>query len=593
MKLPDSWIETTVGKVIIDMQPGFAQRPGDEDSGSTPQIRTHNVSPDGKITLEGIKHVTVGSKELEKYRLKKGDVVFNNTNSEEWVGKTAVFDQEGVYVFSNHMTRLRTNQELILPEYLAVYLHLLWAMGYSKTRAKRWVSQAGIEGSMLLSFKIQLPAIQEQQRIVDLLNQLKEVVTLRVKFDDLLIQAKRQIFEEIFGNPNPRANTRWPIVKLGSVVTVATGGTPPREQADSFGGSIAWVKSTDLTDTPIIKTDESVTELGIQRSNARVYPKNTIMLAMYGQGQTRGRTGKLLIEASCNQACAALLPNEELLPDYLWVWLQLSYDAVRSLGRGGQQENLNLDIIRNIKLPKPPVDLQRTFSERLGQLLEIVKNAEVTKQQTEVLISALRIDALTGTATAQWREKHALEIQKEVLQRDELLHNITSKPHKAEEPDDRSQPAAPKSVRAKTRDSAPSQLSKPAEHGRPARYWLLNELSEFQGAVWTMLQHEWRNLVIVDDPEAFNDFCTNEQTTWPIEHFNASPNRIRRTLEQLAGLGLIAKVSVLRQNAVTQQTEYLTAFRPLRDDENTRLRDAAMLKNAIDSNETSSGNLEE
>jgi type I restriction enzyme S subunit len=108
-----------------------------------------------------------------------------------------------------------------------------------------------------------------------------------------------------------------------------------------------------------------------------------------------------------------------------------------------------------------------------------------------------------------------------------------------------------------------------------------------------MLQHEWRNLVIVDDPEAFNDFCTNEQTTWPIEHFNASPNRIRRTLEQLAGLGLIAKVSVLRQNAVTQQTEYLTAFRPLRDDENTRLRDAAMLKNAIDSNETSSGNLEE
>ena len=101
--------------------------------------------------------------------------------------------------------------------------------------------------------------------------------------------------------------------------SVATGGTPSREQVDNFGGSVFWVKSTDLTDTPIQQTNECLTELGIQSSNVRVYPKNTILLAMYGQGQTRGRTGKLLVEAGCNQACAALLPSEELLPDYLWI----------------------------------------------------------------------------------------------------------------------------------------------------------------------------------------------------------------------------------------------------------------------------------
>lgn len=566
MKLPESWIETTVSKVIVDMQPGFAQKPGEEDEGTTPQIRTHNVTPDGKISLEGIKHVTASTKELEKYLLKKGDVIFNNTNSEEWVGKTAVFDQEGEYVFSNHMTRLRVNEELILPEYVASYLHFLWAMGYSKTRAKRWVSQAGIEGSMLLSFKIQLPTIQEQQRIVGLLNQSEELGRHQGKFDNLLIHAKHQLFVELFGDPNPRANTAWPIVKLGSLVTVATGGTPSREQPDSFGGVIAWVKSTDLNDTPIVETDESITELGIQRSNAKVYPRNTIMLAMYGQGQTRGRTGKLLIEASCNQACAALLPSEELLPDYLWVWLQLSYDAVRSLGRGGQQENLNLDIIRNIKLPKPPIDLQREFSKRLNQLLEVVKNAEAVKRQTDELIAALRIDALTGAATAQWREKHAAEIREAAEQRDDLLKQQGAKVENHKEI-----PALPVKEQA-------------SETKRPARYWLTNELSELQHAVWLMLRDEWRNIVVVDDLETFNDFCTNPQTNWPIEHFNASPNRIRRTLEQLAALGLIAKVSVPRQNAITQQTEYLTAFRPLRDDENTRLRDATMLKNELNPN---------
>ena len=149
MKLPSSWIETTLGKIVVDVQPGFAQKPGDEDEGTTPQVRTHNVSPDGKFTLVGIKHVSASPRELERYRLARGDVIFNNTNSEEWVGKTAIFEHDGEYVFSNHMTRLRVDSKLVSPRYLAAYLHQLWSMGYSKTRAKRWVSQAGIESATL------------------------------------------------------------------------------------------------------------------------------------------------------------------------------------------------------------------------------------------------------------------------------------------------------------------------------------------------------------------------------------------------------------------------------------------------------------
>ncbi len=112
------WRDVFLSDVIESAQPGFAQRPGEEDEGSTPQIRTHNVSPNGRITLEGIKHVTVTDGDLERYRLLPGDIVFNNTNSEEWVGKTAVFDQHGgVFVYSNHMTRIRVRRELVLPEF--------------------------------------------------------------------------------------------------------------------------------------------------------------------------------------------------------------------------------------------------------------------------------------------------------------------------------------------------------------------------------------------------------------------------------------------------------------------------------------------
>ena len=100
-----------------------------------------------------------------------------------------------------------------------------------------------------------------------------------------------------------------------------------------------------------------------------------------------------------------------------------------------------------------------------------------------------------------------------------------------------------------------------------------------------MMRHEWRGSIIVDDPDLLNDFCTNPQTAWRIEHFNASPNHVRRVLEQLAALGLVAKVSVPRANSLTQETEYLTAFRPLREDENTRLVDADTLRKALSSDQ--------
>src|ERR1019366_4489106 len=103
MNLPHSWLEVGLRNIVVDIQSGFAQRPGDEDLGTVPQIRTHNVTPDGHITKEGIKHVTPSQAELARFSLRKLDVIFNNTNSEEWVGKTALFDLEGQYVFSNHM----------------------------------------------------------------------------------------------------------------------------------------------------------------------------------------------------------------------------------------------------------------------------------------------------------------------------------------------------------------------------------------------------------------------------------------------------------------------------------------------------------
>src|SRR5260221_8454765 len=111
MNLPPRWILVNLGNVITEMQPGFARRPNNEAVG-TPQLRTNNVSPLGNIDLSEIKYVDATKADISKYSLRRGDVIFNNTNSIEWVGKTAYFDLDELYVISNHMTRIRVDERI-------------------------------------------------------------------------------------------------------------------------------------------------------------------------------------------------------------------------------------------------------------------------------------------------------------------------------------------------------------------------------------------------------------------------------------------------------------------------------------------------
>ena len=113
---------------------------------------------------------------------------------------------------------------------------------------------------------------------------------------------------------------------------------------------------------------------------------------------------------------------------------------------------------------------------------------------------------------------------------------------------------------------------------------MIGQLSSFQHEVWNTLRFEWRGSVLADDPVAFEEFCTSPQTAWRLEGFAAGREQVRRALDQLAAMGLIRKMSLPRPDSTTGRTEYLTAFRPLREaeygsrpEEDTALADAERL----------------
>ena len=128
----------------------------------------------------------------------------------------------------------------------------------------------------------------------------------------------------------------------------------------------------------ICNTDEKITQAGLDNSSAKIIPPNTVLIAMYGQGKTRGMTGYTSIECATNQACACILPCEQFNQNYLWRYMILSYDKLRDMAKGGNQPNLNIGIIKNFPVLKPPIELQNdfaTFVERVDQQKQTVQQS--------------------------------------------------------------------------------------------------------------------------------------------------------------------------------------------------------------------------
>ncbi|MBJ8497004.1 restriction endonuclease subunit S [Acinetobacter oleivorans] len=572
MNLPETWVQTTVRAVVEDIQPGFAQKPGEENEGTTPQIRTHNITPNGKISLEGIKHITGSKKELIRYSLTAGDVIFNNTNSEDWVGKTAVFDQEGEFVFSNHMTRLRVRKELILPEYLAGYLQLLWSIGYSKTRAKRWVSQAGIESDTLASFKIPLPTLPEQQRIVDVLKQVEAVTKARNSINDQVDHLVRTAYSEHFsdwftadGLINPvRISDYVANSQYGLSEAMGETGTHAVLRMNSITTS-GWLNLTDLKYARLSEKDIESTELHdgdllFNRTNSKeLVGKCAIWRPVKGRFSFASYLVRLRLKPG-------------MLPEFLWATLNSAYGKYRLLNSAKQavsMANVSPTDLGRITIPLPPLSLQNKFAKLIREIETMRKQILCRIEMYSELQEIINHEALVGELTTQWRKVHTSEIIKASRIRDALLRENGTK-------------VIPTST-AKVRNIEPTELSV-----RTKRHWLLAELSEFQRQLLMAFikncQQRGQPLP-VDDPEVFAHFCNDATVMEHLQAFGQSHgNRIRRSLSQLSALGLIAKITLPHQDLESGKSEYLKAFRPLRPEEFTRLADIQILRKAMSPN---------
>lgn len=165
---------------------------------------------------------------------------------------------------------------------------------------------------------------------------------------------------------------------LSSVARTGSGTTPSRSRKDYWSpATTPWVKTGEIAFAPIKSTEESVSDLALTECSLPVLPIGTVLVAMYGQGKTRGQSAVLEVEATTNQACFAIFPNESFDPYYLQYWLRYSYEKLRSAsdGRGGNQSNLNGEILGSVEAPWVHRTAQANISAHLQSQLAAVEDA--------------------------------------------------------------------------------------------------------------------------------------------------------------------------------------------------------------------------
>jgi type I restriction enzyme S subunit len=185
----------------------------------------------------------------------------------------------------------------------------------------------------------------------------------------------------------------WVWCRLGSdLAIVGTGATP--QTSNSFyyqNGTIDWITSS-ATNHPIVtQAEKKITEKALLETNYKVFPVGTLIVAMYGQGKTRGQITELGIPAATNQACAALLLHDssESHKKYVTLCFQKQYEEIRCLASGGSQPNLNMEKIKATAIPLPPLAEQQAIVTRVDSLMATIDALEKQRVETQNLASLL------------------------------------------------------------------------------------------------------------------------------------------------------------------------------------------------------------
>ncbi len=197
---------------------------------------------------------------------------------------------------------------------------------------------------------------------------------LVVEKEKLAADGEYNLSGERYRESKTSRSQKWPLVELGEVCETSSGGTPARGKANYYeAGKIPWLRSGEVSQGEIFRSELFITEEGSKNSSAKIFRSNTVLVAMYGA--TAGEVGILRFDACTKQAICGITPDNRLLPDFLYLFLKASKQLLIRLAGGGAQPNISQKIIRKIRIPLPPLEVQQEIVAEIEGYQKVIDGA--------------------------------------------------------------------------------------------------------------------------------------------------------------------------------------------------------------------------
>lgn len=235
----------------------------------------------------------------------------------------------------------------------------------------------------LKELEIPLPPLDEQKRLVSLLDTLFAKIDRSIELTSENITAADALLPSALNTVFGELGEKWETKKLGDIATVGTGVTPLKSKHEYYeNGTINWITSKATNNDFVLEAEQKISEVATKECRLKIYTKGTLIVALYGQGKTRGQVSELMIHSTINQAIAAISVYKENSTSFIKYFFKKSYLELRDKASGGTQDNLNLSIIKSIEIPLPPLHIQTqtvAYLDSIRDKVEILKRVQNDK----------------------------------------------------------------------------------------------------------------------------------------------------------------------------------------------------------------------
>ena len=363
-----------------------------------PVLRANNIQKN--LVLNDLVYVP-SDLVKEDQMIRKGDIVLAmSSGSKDLVGKSAQADTDIKAAFGTFCGLIRS-KENVDSKFLGLYFQTQEYRNFVSYQSKG-VNICNLKKKDIESLLIPLPPLPTQHAIVARIESLFAELDKGVEHLRTAQQKLKTYRQAVLNYWLTNGSEKWEKVKLSDVADVNTGSTPKRGNNGYWeNGNIPWITSGETNNQYITKATEFITTKAIAETNCKMIPKGSLVIAMYGEGKTRGKCAELLIDATTNQALASItFTDSRVYKDFAKCFFEKNYQDMRLLSSGGVQPNLNLGIIKNMILPFPPLSEQRRIVAEIESRLSQAEAAEAriaeSLQKTEALRQSILKKAFSG-----------------------------------------------------------------------------------------------------------------------------------------------------------------------------------------------------